>query len=127
LNTKDYTAYFEAIKQLRAEGMDAAIGHSSTEMASGMDDAYYAIPYYDTLFERSSSEVRPETQQLYANVTAYGDMNEDGTVDISDAVMLARFAAEDSEVRISRAAVSHADFDGDGNVTGSDVIVILRY
>ncbi len=127
LNTKDYTAYFEAVKQLRAEGIDAAIGHSSTEMASGMDDAYYVIPYYETLYECSETELQPETSLLLANVTAYGDMNEDGTVDISDAVMLARFAAEDSSVRISQAAVSHADFNGDGNVTGSDVIVILRY
>ncbi len=128
LDTMDYAAYFDAIRQLHAGGRtDAGLAYTQTELASAMDDAYYVIPYYETLYECSETELQPETSLLLANVTAYGDMNEDGTVDISDAVMLARFAAEDSSVRISQAAVSHADFDGDGNVTGSDVIVILRY
>ncbi|HAG14612.1 MAG TPA: hypothetical protein DCG49_12250 [Ruminococcus sp.] len=54
------------------------------------------------------------------------DINEDGDVDVSDAVILARFIAEDSELIMSPVAVSRADCDRDGRVTSNDVILILK-
>ena len=82
---------------------------------------------FETIFARYAPETNPEIKSERAAVEAYGDMNADGTVDISDAVLLARFAAEDPDANIARAVINHADLDSDGYVNSSDVIVILRY
>ena len=54
------------------------------------------------------------------------DVNCDDVVDVSDAVLLARFVAEDPEAVISAKGKERADTNGDGSVNGDDVIVILR-
>ncbi len=55
-----------------------------------------------------------------------GDVNGNGVTDVSDAVMLARFVAEDQDIRLSAAGKRNADSNGDGEITGDDVITILR-
>lgn len=55
-----------------------------------------------------------------------GDANLDNTLDISDAVLVARFVAEDNEADISEQGKQNADMNRDGNLTGDDVIAILR-
>lgn len=54
------------------------------------------------------------------------DINGDGTVDVSDAVLLARFVAEDATAKITADGVKRADVNGDGKRNGDDIIVILR-
>ena len=54
-----------------------------------------------------------------------GDVNCSGNVDVSDAVLLARFTAEDP-VRITQAGQQNADCDGVPGITGGDVIHILK-
>ncbi|MBQ5339602.1 MAG: S8 family serine peptidase [Oscillospiraceae bacterium] len=56
----------------------------------------------------------------------YGDFNCDGTVDVSDAVMLARFCAEDPNVNITSVGWRFADVNHDGLRNPDDVIGILR-
>lgn len=55
-----------------------------------------------------------------------GDVNLDSTIDVSDAVLLARFCAEDSEAVITAQGKQNADLDYDGSITGQDVITILK-
>lgn len=55
-----------------------------------------------------------------------GDVNCDNAVDVSDAVIAARFAAEDSTVILTAQGKQNADLNADGNITGDDVILILR-
>lgn len=55
-----------------------------------------------------------------------GDTNCDSSVDVSDAVLLARFCAEDASANITRTGIGNADFDGDGMLTVLDVTAILR-
>lgn len=55
-----------------------------------------------------------------------GDTDCNGTVDVSDAVLLARFVAEDSSVNISAEGQGNADCDGTAGLSGSDVTQILR-
>ena len=57
----------------------------------------------------------------------YGDVNLDKTVDVSDAVLLARFAAEDTEANISAEGKKLADVNQDGGLTSDDTILILQY
>lgn len=55
------------------------------------------------------------------------DINADGFVDVSDAVMLARFLAEDKTVKLADGAINRVDTNGDGKNNGDDVITILRH
>ena len=55
------------------------------------------------------------------------DINADGSVDVSDAVILARFLAEDKTVKLVDGALSRIDTNNDGKNTADDIIVILRH
>ena len=59
-------------------------------------------------------------------LAAAGDVHLDSAIDVSDAVLLARFCAEDSEAVITGQGKQNADLDYDSNITGDDVIAILR-
>lgn len=65
--------------------------------------------------------VNPEIKNV-----PYGDANCDNNVDVSDAVLVARFAAEDNTAIITAQGKQNADMNRDGNLTGDDVIAILR-
>ena len=56
-----------------------------------------------------------------------GDISCDGVTDISDAVMLARFLAEDTGVQPSEQGLANADCDGAAGVTTDDLTAILRF
>ena len=56
-----------------------------------------------------------------------GDVNESGRVDVSDAVLLARFVAEDSEASISAVGKLNADTNKNGNPDSDDVVLILKF
>ena len=57
---------------------------------------------------------------------AAGDLNGDGSVTVSDAVLHARIVAEDSTLENADAKVLKADLNGDGYITAEDTIMILR-
>ena len=56
-----------------------------------------------------------------------GDANFDCAVDVADAVLVARFAAEDKEAVITDQGKENADVTHDGNVDGQDAEKILQY
>lgn len=56
--------------------------------------------------------------------TMYGDLNMNGTLEISDAVLLQRAVTEDAA--LSAAAYANADCEFDGVLTMTDVTLILR-
>lgn len=55
-----------------------------------------------------------------------GDVNISSDVDVSDAVMLARFCTEDTEITLTDLGKANADVNGDGSITPDDVTAILR-
>ena len=59
--------------------------------------------------------------------TMTGDANCSGNVDVSDAVLLARLIAEDADAKITETGMLNADCDGDGTLSSSDTILILKY
>ena len=56
----------------------------------------------------------------------WGDANCDKVIDISDAVLVARFAAEDSEAELTAEGKRNADVSHNGNVDSEDTILILK-
>ena len=55
-----------------------------------------------------------------------GDMNQDGRLTVSDAVLLIRLAAEDGFLPFSQEALKAADVDRDGRITVLDAVQLLR-
>lgn len=67
------------------------------------------------------------TAQLPQAVKVYGDADCSNSVDISDAVLIARYSAEDKSARITEQGLRNADVNNDGQANGDDVTLILRY
>ena len=85
----------------------------------------------ETTSEKTTSSTTETTEKKTSETTqsgktVWGDANEDKQVDVSDAVLVARFAAEDSEAVISAQGKLNADVTGDQNINGDDTIKILR-
>ena len=59
--------------------------------------------------------------------TMKGDANCDRIVDVSDAVLVARYCAEDKTVEISRQGILNADVDKNGKTEPADTVMILRF
>ena len=55
-----------------------------------------------------------------------GDVNEDDVVDVSDAVLLARFCAEDSKAVVTAQGKINAAVIDDGKIDAADVTGILK-
>lgn len=55
-----------------------------------------------------------------------GDATCDNSVDVCDAVLIARFLAEDSEAIITDQGRRNADYNADGDITQDDVMLILK-
>lgn len=55
-----------------------------------------------------------------------GDLNIDGSVSIADAILLARYLAEDSEAPVMPAGRQNAELDGDTLLTAADLSELMR-
>lgn len=93
---------------------------------------------------KTTTTVQPETTTIPVTTTVFttttttttvtgkpvstlkGDVNLDSTIDVSDAVLLARLLAGDSDARISAQGIENAKCSGDDRLDSADVIHILR-
>ena len=75
----------------------------------------------------SSSDTSSETSKDDPSKLHLGDVNCSGKVDISDAVLLARFVAEDTEANVSVQGKKNADVNKNSNLESDDVTLILKY
>ncbi|HAG14284.1 MAG TPA: hypothetical protein DCG49_10560 [Ruminococcus sp.] len=104
-----YSDYFNAAKYLQTLDFvhDLHLVFASTELADTNEDAHILFPEPDVIYHR-------------------GDVTEDGAVDVADAVLLARFCAEDSTAVITDQGKQNADVNHDGNIELDDVTATLR-
>ncbi|MBP0967825.1 MAG: silent information regulator protein Sir2, partial [Oscillospiraceae bacterium] len=56
-----------------------------------------------------------------------GDVNTDSTIDVADAVLLARFLAEDNTANVSAEGQKNADVNRSGKPDSGDITLILKY
>ena len=75
----------------------------------------------------SAKESSEQTSGDDPQQNEWGDVNCDGEVDVSDAVLLSRFVAEDTSAKITTTGKNNAEVTGDGNLNGDDTLKILRY
>ncbi len=66
------------------------------------------------------------TSGIIAGPVKRGDMTCDGTVDISDAVLIARYLAEDRNAKITDQGMANADVDDVKGVAEGDLIMVLK-
>lgn len=69
----------------------------------------------------TAAETQPEGKLFL------GDVNESGKVDVSDAVLLARFVAEDKSAKVTAQGQKNADTNKNGQPDSDDVTQILKY
>lgn len=74
-----------------------------------------------------STEESKSTSGKENNDADWGNVNCKGGVDVSDAVLLARFVAEDAGADVSAQGKINADVTHDGEITGDDTVQILKY
>ena len=79
-------------------------------------------PYLCLTAEESENETLTGQNAL----AAAGDVTLDCAVDVSDAVLLARFCTEDSTAAVTEQGRQNADVNGSGNIDLDDVTAILR-
>ena len=68
-----------------------------------------------------------ETSGSSPQKVKWGDTNCDQQIDVSDAVLLSRFVAEDATANLTAEGKANAEVTGDGVLTGDDTVKILKY
>lgn len=80
-----------------------------------------------TIYVRDEyAEASFDVQVIPALTKESGDANCDGKTTVSDAIMMARIAAEDSSVKITDNGKQYADMDGNGLLSGADTTLLLK-
>lgn len=108
LNSTAYADYFTAIKYMQTLDFvhDLSLGYEMTCMAM-IDEPQILDTEMTVLFDR-------------------GDLNLDGSADVADAVLLARYLASDTEASVNDQGLANADADGDGRIRDDDLTVLLK-
>lgn len=74
----------------------------------------------------STTTVTTETTRTPPVPMLRGDVDCDGAVGLADAILLARYAAEDAQVKLSGAGIRNGDWNEDGILDATDVTAVLR-
>ena len=59
-------------------------------------------------------------------IKSAGDIDQNGEINIADAILLARYIAEDNDISITEDGITAADLDADGYVTAMDQNKLLE-
>ncbi len=70
--------------------------------------------------------VKPDYAVRFDSLSVKGDMNLDSQTDVADAVMTARYLAEDKEVKIMDKGMENADVTHDRQVTTDDLALLIK-
>ena len=102
---------------------DYAFGYTMDE--KGNYHRYDDITIYGAA--GSAAEIYAAENDIpFINLGRTGDIDESGDVDVSDAVLLARFLAEDSDAVVGDIGRNYVDVNKDGNINADDIRSILR-
>lgn len=107
---------------------DRAVYPGASEKASTYFSAVGAdatTNYTATFADGTITIGKTETEPVKDPV--WGDADESGLVDVSDAVLMARFGAEDKTAVITAQGKINGDVTHDGGVNGDDAIKVLKF
>lgn len=108
----------------------AAVSATTEELGVKQGDVVWVRVNY---YEEAGGKKAYLDGGFYAEMNIYGcvqqqkgDVSCDGVIDVSDAVLLARFIAEDTEAMISDQGKRNADVNKSGGPDQEDIMLILR-
>lgn len=130
LTGQNVVNYFLAVQpDLPPETTTAENTTTTTETTTTTAETTTTVIETTTLPETTTVTESTTVSETTAPETTYviGDANLDGQVTVSDAVLLARVAAEDTAVKITDQGRTNGDCDGVDGISSDDVIMILRY
>lgn len=118
---------FEECSQLNTILIPESVSEIGINAFAHCAEDFTITGYADSCAENYAAENHiPFIALEKTNPQLTGDVNEDGVIDVSDAVMLARFSAEDSAVIISAQGFKNADCNKNGLPDPDDVILIQK-
>lgn len=91
-----------------------------------------AVTTTETTVLTTTTETTAETTAVTTTAEApdevfWGDADCSRAVDVADAVLISRYAAEDAEAALTAQGKRNADVSGDGSIKSDDAIKILKY
>lgn len=97
---------------------------ATTDTTSATDDSTASVS--DTSSETTTTSATTESSEApIEGPSLYGDVNLDGRVDITDAVLLNKIVS--GQVTVNGQAAANADTTADGSVSSDDAISLLKF
>ena len=104
--------------------------HNITSLFAGAcaDAAKYAPEYLpENVRTAAKAKVYSDMKvNQTPGIAATGDIDQNGEINIADAILLARYIAEDNDISITEDGITAADLDADGYVTAMDQNKLLE-
>ena len=113
--------------QSLSEYYGGGVKHTTTPTVTTTTATTTSVTVTTTTSSMTTVDGGSETTTHVNPAALYGDVNNDKTVDVKDAVMLARFVGGDSTAILSAPGEINSELNGDGKITTQDMIVLLRF
>ena len=105
-------------------GVTIKANYSGT--AAGSTEKPTTTPTTTPTSAPATTPTTPATSGSQNPGVSYGDANVDGKVNVSDAVAVLQFVANQTKYPLTATGLTNADIDGATGITGSDAIVIQK-
>lgn len=115
-----YKSHNNSIVTVSSDGLLTGLSKGSTIVSIIDEDSNV---YQITVHVMDITETTPETTM---QSIIYGDVNLDGKINVSDAVAVLQYVANQSKYALNEQARINADVDGSIGITGSDAIIIQK-
>ena len=96
-----------------------------TRSADTKAEKYVRLFRKDILSDDPETETTTDTTVIPDEL--FGDLDENGDISIADAILLARYLAEDSEINLTAKGKLNADCNHDGMLTAEDTMILLQF
>jgi hypothetical protein len=98
-----------------------------TDYGAKFVDGEVVVKPDDVVTTTTTTTTKPDTTLPDNNDVKYGDVNDDGTVDVKDAVLLARKVGGDTTASITAKGEKNADVAKNDKIDANDLTLLLRY
>ena len=114
------TEYYQSYDKTEGSNLDGGTVNGKKGSSVEIDDP-------PTTSQPDTTTTPADTSFIPSFESDWGDVDCNGSVDVADAVLLARFCAEDKDITVSTKGKANAEVTGDGNVNADDTAKILNY
>ena len=97
------------------------------ETVNAINELTIEVTYTGNLPDLQAYQINAGGQKVPAETNLRGDVDCSGRINIADAVMLARYIAEDRDVTITAAGKLNADTDQNELIESADLALLLQY